>query len=45
MRETRQSGSEGGETEPNRSSLPLCAPVGVMNQWGESPHQSVICVL
>ena len=23
MRETRQSGSEGGETEPNRSSLPL----------------------
>lgn len=37
MRENRTSGSEGGGAEPNRSFLPLCAPVSVMVQRGESP--------
>jgi len=36
MREIRLSGSEGGGTELNRSSLPLCAPVKVIDQERES---------
>jgi hypothetical protein len=40
MRETRTSGSEGGETEINRSSLPLCASVSVFGRKGVSPFQA-----
>jgi hypothetical protein len=39
MRETRTSGSEGGEPQANGTSLPLCAPVSVLGQRGESPLQ------
>jgi len=39
MRETRQSGSEGGGAEINRLSLPLCAPESAQSQRGESPLQ------
>jgi hypothetical protein len=37
MREIRLSGLEGGGIELNRFSLPLCAPVKVVNQQGASP--------
>jgi hypothetical protein len=40
MRETRQSGSEGGGDELNHLSLPLCAPASVHSQGGESPPQA-----
>jgi hypothetical protein len=36
MREIRLSGSEGGEAELNRLSLPLCALESTRNQRGES---------
>ena len=39
MREIRPSGSEGGGTQPNESSLPLCAWVGEHGQRGGSPLQ------
>jgi hypothetical protein len=39
MREIRQSGSEGGEAEPNRPSLPLCASVSMFGRKGVSPFQ------
>ena len=46
MRENRPSGSEGGETEPNRSSLPLFKTAGsapddtrrVLKSSGKPPH-------
>jgi len=41
MRETRQSGSEGGETEPNRSSLPL----SLFGAWSFDLHVLVGQVL
>ena len=40
MREIRTSGSEGGGTEANRFSLPLCAPVSVFGLRGGSPLQA-----
>jgi len=40
VRENRPHGSEGGGTELNQSSLPLCAPVKAIEQTGESPVQS-----
>lgn len=39
MRENRQSGSEGGATQPNESSLPLCAFASLFEQKGGSPFQ------
>ena len=39
MREIRTYGSEGGEAETNRPSLPLCAPASVHRQRGGSPRQ------
>lgn len=40
MRETRTYGSEGGGTELNRFSRPLCAPASVFGLRGESPRQA-----
>jgi hypothetical protein len=40
MREIRQSGSAGGGTELNRSSLPRCASASVFDQGGASPLQA-----
>jgi hypothetical protein len=42
MREIRQSGSEGGGIELNRFSLPLCAPVKVVNTRGASPRREEV---
>jgi len=40
MGEIRTYGSEGGGTELNRFSRPLCAPASVFGQEGESPFQA-----
>jgi len=39
MRENRTSGSEGRESETNRTSLPLCAFASLFDQRGVSPLQ------
>jgi hypothetical protein len=39
MRENRPYGSEGGASQTNGTSLPLCAPVKAFEQEGVSPFQ------
>ena len=42
MRENRTHGSEGGVTQTNALSLPLCASVSVYDRRGASPLQVIV---